>query len=405
MKKRLLSLALALVLCLGLTIPASAANQPGDTTVKDAKGNTYTLSKPILYTISKEQIAGLSFAEDYVYYTFTGEELQDPKESSIHKATAVYAVPEGTVIKVPDEVVETTQSGSTKTTTTTTVRLEPNIIGLNKSGNGYVVVEEYFTYFEDVEDGYYQLSAQDAGYENTFYVMSCLESSSSTSEDINTGSGAGGSSTPDTIDTIAFFVPTATDLQSTFPGGSLTGKPAAPATPKPSVTPTTPTTGKPSFTDVAADSPFADAISWAVERGITNGKTATTFGTGDPCTVSNILTFLWRANGRPGAKDGESERDSVLRWVNGLGTSVSLGMLSYPCSRERAVNFLWLAAGKPQEKSSVSFSDVSPTSPYLDAIRWAVEKGITQGTSASTFAPDNICTRGQVVTFLYRAFK
>lgn len=79
--KKLLSFALALVLCLGLTIPASAANQPGDTTIKDAKGNTYTLSKPILYTISKEQIAGLSFAEDYVYYTFTGEELQDPKES------------------------------------------------------------------------------------------------------------------------------------------------------------------------------------------------------------------------------------------------------------------------------------------------------------------------------------
>lgn len=255
-----------------------------------------------------------------------------------------------------------------------------------------------------MEDGCYQLSAQDAGYENTFYVMSCLESSSSTSEDINAGSGAGGSSTPDTIDTIAFFVPTAASLQSGFPGtSSSTSKPTTATTPSKPDAPTT--AGKPSFTDVAADSPFAEAIAWAVAQGITNGKTATTFGPGDTCTVSHILTFLWRANGRPGAKDGEAERDSVLRWANGLDMSVSLGMLSYPCSRERAVNFMWLAAGKPQEKSSASFSDVSPTSPYMDAIRWAVEKGVTQGTSATTFSPDSTCTRGQIVTFLYRAFK
>lgn len=316
----------------------------------------------------------------------------------------MYAVPEGTVIKVPDARVETKQNGSTKTTTTTTIRLEPNIVGLNKSGNRYVVVEEYFTYFEGVDDGYYQLSAQDAGYENAFYVMSCLESSSSIMEDINTGGGAEGSSIPDTIDTIAFFVPTAADLQSGFPGASSTDKPAASSKPIAPSAPAPATNGKPAFTDVAADSPYAEAISWAVAQGITNGKTATTFGTKDICTISHILTFLWRANGKPGAKEGEAERDSVLRWANGQGMVVTAEMLPSPCTRARAVNFMWLAAGKPAEKESTAFTDVYPDD-FTKGIAWAVEKRITQGTRATTFSPDAICTRGQIVTFLYRAFK
>lgn len=416
--KKLLSFALALVLCLGLTIPASAANQPGDTTIKDAKGNTYTLSKPILYTISKEQIAGLSLAEDYVYYTFTGEELQDPKESLIHQATAVYAVPEGTVIKVPDDVVETTQSGSTKTSTTTTIRLEPNIVGLNKSGNGYVVVEEYFTYFEGVDDGYYQLSTQDAGYENTFYVMSCLESSSSTSEDINTGSGAEGGSIPDTIDTIAFFVPTATDLQSTFPGGSSTSKPATPATPKPPVTPTAPTTGKPAFTDVADSAYYAEPVKWAVEKNITGGTTATTFSPNQTCSTAQILTFLWRSKGSPEPTSKTNPytdvKESAYYYKAALWAKENEVLPrpfkpelkgDAPCTRGMAMLYIWKAAGSYAAEKKGSFADVPSKSIYAPSVDWAVETGITGGTTATTFSPDATCTRAQIVTFLYRAFK
>lgn len=101
MMKKLLSLALAVALCLGLTVPALAANQPGDTTVTDAKGNVYTLSNPILYTISKEQIEQISFAKDYCRIEEVGATAVEPKNSILHDISVAYAVPAGTVVTAP----------------------------------------------------------------------------------------------------------------------------------------------------------------------------------------------------------------------------------------------------------------------------------------------------------------
>ena len=154
-----------------------------------------------------------------------------------------------------------------------------------------------------------------------------------------------------------------------------------------------------SFTDVAANSPFAESIQWAVAQGITNGKTATTFGPGDTCTVSHILTFLWRANGRPGA--GDNERSAVTAWAKGLG--IDTEHLSAPCTRSMAVSYLWKAAGSPGVSKPAAFTDVPAQAGYANAVAWAVENGVTSGKTAAAFAPDDVCTRGQIVTFLYRA--
>lgn len=161
-------------------------------------------------------------------------------------------------------------------------------------------------------------------------------------------------------------------------------------------------TAKPSgFTDVAAGSPYAAAIQWAVGKNITTGKTADTFGPGDTCTVSHILTFLYRANGRPGA--GDSERAAVIAWAQGLGIDTS--NLSAPCTRAMAMTCLWKAAGSPAPSSTSIFPDIPAGADYADAVSWAVGKGITTGKSAAAFAPNDPCTRGQIVTFLYRAMK
>lgn len=161
-------------------------------------------------------------------------------------------------------------------------------------------------------------------------------------------------------------------------------------------------TAKPSgFTDVAADSPYAAAIQWAVGKNITTGKTADTFGPGDTCTVSHILTFLYRANGRPGA--GDSERAAVIAWAQGLGIDTS--SLSDPCTRAMAMTCLWKAAGSPAPSSTSIFPDIPAGADYADAVSWAVGKGVTTGKSAAAFAPNDPCTRGQIVTFLYRAMK
>ena len=159
----------------------------------------------------------------------------------------------------------------------------------------------------------------------------------------------------------------------------------------------------PKFTDVAADSPYAAAIEWAVGREITLGKTETTFAPADPCTVSHILTFLWRANGRPGAEEGAADRDSAAKWALEKEMIAQDADLAVTCTRSMAVTFMWKAAGSPEAKTEKAFTDVAADAEYAAAVAWAVENEITAGTGdGTTFAPGNPCNRGQIVTFLFR---
>ena len=159
----------------------------------------------------------------------------------------------------------------------------------------------------------------------------------------------------------------------------------------------------PKFADVAADSPFVAAIDWAVEEGITKGKTETAFGPGDVCSVSHILTFLWRANGKPGAEEGTADSAALGKWAVEQKLIAEGESVSAPCTRVMAVTYLWKAAGEPAAETEIQFTDVDKDADYAPAVAWAVEKGITSGKTADTFAPTDTCTRGQIVTFLYRA--
>lgn len=159
----------------------------------------------------------------------------------------------------------------------------------------------------------------------------------------------------------------------------------------------------PKFTDVAASSPYAAAIDWAVAKEITLGKTETTFAPADPCTVSHILTFLWRANGKPGAEEGAADRDSAAKWAVEKEMVAEDADLAATCTRSMAVTFMWKAAESPEVKTEKAFTDVAADAEYAGAVAWAVENEITAGTGdGTTFAPDNPCNRGQIVTFLFR---
>ena len=163
------------------------------------------------------------------------------------------------------------------------------------------------------------------------------------------------------------------------------------------------TPAAPKFTDVAADSPYAAAIEWAVGKEITLGKTETTFAPADPCTVSHILTFLWRANGKPGAEEGAADRDSAAKWALEKEMIAQDADLAVTCTRSMAVTFMWKAAGSPEAKTEKAFTDVAADAEYAAAVAWAVENEITAGTGdGTTFAPGNPCNRGQIVTFLFR---
>ena len=178
--------------------------------------------------------------------------------------------------------------------------------------------------------------------------------------------------------------------------------------------PTDPETDS-AFTDVAPDAYYADAVRWAVENGITNGVTDTTFAPEKTCTRGEIVTFLWRAAGSPAPQSTENPftdltkdfyQDAVLWAVeNGIteGTTATTFSPDAPCTRAQAVTFLWRAAGSPDPQSTENpFTDV-PEDFYTDAVLWAVENGISNGKTDTTFAPDLSCTRAEIVTFLYRS--
>lgn len=161
------------------------------------------------------------------------------------------------------------------------------------------------------------------------------------------------------------------------------------------------------FVDVPSAAYYAGPVSWAVEGKITDGTTPTTFSPAEPCTHGQILTFLWRAAGEPG-NPAQLLEDAVyyagaVRWASELGM---LGKEFDPeagCSRADAVRYIWRAFGGPDAQVA-SFDDVPADSPYAHAVGWALLEGVTTGASETSFEPDAICSRGQIVTFLYRAY-
>ena len=175
-------------------------------------------------------------------------------------------------------------------------------------------------------------------------------------------------------------------------------------------------TGKNPFTDVPAGSYYEDAVIWAVDKGITTGTSATTFNPNGICTRAQAVTFLWRAAGSPAAKSsampfadvkaGSYYYDAVLWAVEqGItkGTSDTMFSPDATCTRAQIVTFLWRSQKSPAAGMANPFTDVKASAYYADAVLWAVKHNITVGTTFSIFSPDEECTRAQIVTFLYRA--
>ena len=173
------------------------------------------------------------------------------------------------------------------------------------------------------------------------------------------------------------------------------------------------------FTDVIEGKFYFDAVEWAVKNNITKGMTDTTFEPSTECTRGQVVTFLWRAAGSPepkstnnpftDVKEGKSYYKAVL-WAVENGITEGMTKTTFEpgttCTRGQVVTFLWRAKNKPAATNvEHPFTDVKEGKFYYDAMLWAVENKITEGMSSTTFVPDGTCTRGQVVTFLYRAYK
>ncbi len=187
-------------------------------------------------------------------------------------------------------------------------------------------------------------------------------------------------------------------------------------TPDPDPNPN-PDPGLPSFTDVKNSEYFYDAVQWAVEKGITSGTDKTHFSPNQSCTRAQAVTFLWRAAGLPEpAGTGTAFTDvkagayyeKAVQWAVEQGITAGTGDGKFSpeavCTRAQIVTFLHRAEKSPEASGGSAFSDVKAGEYYEKAVKWAVEQGITAGTGNGKFSPNERCTRGQIVTFLYRCY-
>ena len=170
------------------------------------------------------------------------------------------------------------------------------------------------------------------------------------------------------------------------------------------------------FIDVEPDAYYALPVDWAVAKGVTNGTGAFTFSPEDPCTRGQVVTFLWRAAGSPKPTSANHPFADItpndyfyeaVLWAVEQGITNGMDERHFgpdvPCTRAHVVTFLWRAEGKPAAGASNPFADVPAGEYYTDAVLWAVKHEITNGTGEGLFSPDLTCIRGQIVTFLYRA--
>lgn len=169
------------------------------------------------------------------------------------------------------------------------------------------------------------------------------------------------------------------------------------------------------FNDVKPGDYFYDAVNWAVEKGITTGTSATTFSPNASCTRAQIVTFLWRASGSPEPKTASNPFTDVatnayyckaVLWAveNGITTGTSATTFSPDalCTRAQGVTFLWRANGSKAASAATSFTDVASDAYYAPAVAWAAEQNVTGGVGNGLFSPDTTCTRAQIVSMLYR---
>lgn len=398
MKKKLLSLALALALCFGLTLPAFAADQtaPSMPAIQfSLPGGAPPQFSASTYQIRQASTSQVTLADKTAYITARSEE---PEEFSL----SVCELPLGTTITVSNLRGDwSNESGKV------------DILGVQaySDPDGDGVYDQWIYNFDNTppvapftEDSVvYPASESGKYYHQAFFTSdntvgldtSVLPSSVTFSTDyLNEVFG------PNTLVLLQFQVWTVInpDSVTALPTGSSGTLALLVAGEKTAGTPTVP-----AFTDVPAGQWYAAPVAWAVEKSITNGTSTTTFSPDQDCTQAQILTFLYRAARSEGTATAE-DMDKAIGWAREKGMIDSSFDSNKPCTHSTAVSYIWQAFDQPTAKAS-SFTDVPVSAAYAKAVDWAVEKGITKGDgSEDTFAPDKVCTRGHIVTFLYRAY-
>lgn len=416
MKKRLLSLTLALALCLGLAVPAFAAeNSAAEQTstmllthsidghnFENSDGIDVTYSWKLNYpdTISLDE---RTFTEDYNGYFATRKDtvftVTNTAPAGQNNFIRVYVY---LYEKVSGNVYEHSQYPHgqylTQSGTFISDMARPDdyggLVELKPGESFQFKLPEVYDRgeFNHAKGEYDMIPRSDA---DVIYKVELMKWDMDNSQTVTDEWGNTYEEAP-TYNKWAMFKVDNAAVDSYLAGSST----ATPSTPS----------AAPSFTDVPANAYYADAVSWAVSKGIINGTSATAFSPEDNCTQAQILTFLWRAAGKPTLNLGilptwvdEAYQEAVL-WA---AYTDMIDIVTFdpdkPCTRSTAVSYIWQALNCPTPTTSARFTNVSQSAAYAQAVSWAVGASVTNGTSTTTFSPNETCTRGQIVTFLHRA--
>ena len=418
MRRRLLSLALALVMCLGLAVPVLAASEALPEIPPDVPSFRVSMKggplapAPDTYQVRTAQAGALTDKETNTTIRHFIIRNSEPEDLS-HKT---YVLPLGSTITVSNLRNDwSNESG------------EVHIVGIQaySDPDGDGVYDQWIYDFQKdpplvplSEEGISCSPEENGRYYTQAYVtkdnkmdfnMEVLPSSVFvTSDYLHEVFG------PNTLILVQVEVWTVISPEPlvAFPAGTastmaflITGEKAedAPDTPD--------TSAAPSFTDVPADAYYAAPVAWAVKNEITSGTGDNKFSPSQNCTNAQILTFIWRAYGKPEPTIDDPFTNSIpdgykkaAVWAHekGMVSGTSFD-IDKPCTRAMAMTYLWQAAGSPETEPSGKFTDVAAGAPYAQAVAWAVANGITKGATDTTFAPENICQRGQIAVFLYNA--
>ncbi len=423
MKNRMMSLLLALILCMGLTVPAMAGG---------------TIPSPYCATNSGQFIAYLDVAGSGEGWSFDPATNVLTLDGFEGKGLNIYNTTEPLTICLADGSVNTLTAIFQTEDTKGVIFTGSGTLNIQSNNGGSMIVSDGVT----IESGTITTNER-IQLLGPLNMSGGLLTSSAELEIQTTGSCnvTGGTIVLDTASSAIehpSYEATGMNWTTKLETASVVGKDGQPLTPKSSMgitnyydaagnlaayakitagdsavqplqettDPTQPaeSTG---FSDVAKNAYYAEPVQWAVAQGITNGTSDTTFSPDQTCTRAQIITFLWRAAGcpEPAISNPFDDVAAGSYYEKAVTWAAEQGMVSgtscapdEACTRLMAAEFMWKQAGNPLADSA-GFSDVS--SPAVD---WAVAQGITNGTGENTFGPDEACTRAQIATFLFRGF-
>lgn len=407
--KKLIALALTLVMALAMTAPALAAEQYYESTrIMYRKNYLYEHTTPTLYKVPTN-LAPTPLPEDLNLDPLAYWEQIIPislhDDEGVEKTTRPTQEIYQEICQLVNELTDGLTTDSDKFTALQ-IWVDNNITyrDENRTDNVYLAYERRYGACSEISEILYFMATM-AGVKTVVLTGDDHQSTGALDENGAWFGDTHSSAEGNPIAKFAYYTDGLDQYYCNLETGKLTKLRTIEEKKKPIDAPSA------SFSDVPTDAWFADAVNWAIAEGITDGDGANAFNPYGTCTNDHIITFLYRAAGKPAAGSARPSFTIKNAWAaDAINWAYSKGFINSnfeentPCTRATAVDYMWRVFGKPSAQTSAAFTDMAGYGYYISPVSWAVEQGIVEGTGENSFSPGLTCNRATIVTMLYRAY-